>query len=204
MKKFKITVNGQAYEVEVEEIGGVAPAPAAAPTPAAPAPAPQPAAPAAPAAAPAPAAAAPSPAAMEPIPDGAVVIKAPMPGKISALKSEAGQAVRRPARTGSHEDAERHYGYGRRQAPQPAGQRRRQRQDRRRLGRYRTVRRGYSILATGRVKFRAEFGPFVAPAFRREASCPRSDRRKEPAGSAESAGFNMPAIIFSNLFSLRL
>lgn len=88
MKKFKITVNGQAYEVEVEEIGGAAPAPAAAP-------APQPAAPAAPAAASAPAAAAPSPAAMEPIPDGAVVIKAPMPGKISALKSEAGQAVKR-------------------------------------------------------------------------------------------------------------
>lgn len=88
MKKFKITVNGQAYEVEVEEIGGAAPAPAVVPTPAAPAQAPQPAAPAAPAAAP-------SPAAMEPIPDGAVVIKAPMPGKISALKSEAGQAVKR-------------------------------------------------------------------------------------------------------------
>ena len=32
---------------------------------------------------------------MEPIPAGAVVIKAPMPGKISALKSEAGQAVKR-------------------------------------------------------------------------------------------------------------
>ena len=95
MKKFKITVNGQAYEVEVEEIGGAAPAPAVVPTPAAPAQAPQPAAPAAPAAAPAPAAAAPSPAAMEPIPDGAVVIKAPMPGKISALKAEAGQAVKR-------------------------------------------------------------------------------------------------------------
>lgn len=90
MKKFKITVNGQAYEVEVEEIGSAA---AAAPV-AAPAPAPQPAAPATPAAAPAPSAAS-SPAAMEPIPDGAVVIKAPMPGKISALKSEAGQAVKR-------------------------------------------------------------------------------------------------------------
>lgn len=95
MKKFKITVNGQAYEVEVEEIGSAAAAaPIAAPTSAAPAPAPQPAAPATPAAAPAPSAAS-SPAAMEPIPDGAVVIKAPMPGKISALKSEAGQAVKR-------------------------------------------------------------------------------------------------------------
>ena len=93
MKKFKITVNGQAYEVEVEEIGGAAPAPAAVPTPVAPAP--QPAAPAAPSAAPATPAAAPSSAAMEPIPDGAVVIKAPMPGKISALKAEAGQAVKR-------------------------------------------------------------------------------------------------------------
>ena len=30
MKKFHITVNGNAYEVEVEEIGGAAPAPAAA------------------------------------------------------------------------------------------------------------------------------------------------------------------------------
>ena len=50
MRKFSITVNGQAYEVEVEEIGGApvfapAPAPAYAPAPvAAPAPAPAPAA----------------------------------------------------------------------------------------------------------------------------------------------------------------
>ena len=49
MKKFKITVNGKAYEVEVEEMGGTpvaAPAPQAsapAPAPAAPAPAPAPA-----------------------------------------------------------------------------------------------------------------------------------------------------------------
>ena len=36
MKKFHITVNGNAYEVEVEEVGGAAPAPAAAPAAAAP------------------------------------------------------------------------------------------------------------------------------------------------------------------------
>ena len=38
MKKFNITVNGQAYEVEVEEVGGAvsaAPAPKTAPAPAA-------------------------------------------------------------------------------------------------------------------------------------------------------------------------
>ena len=52
MRKFSITVNGQAYQVEVEEIGGApvfAPAPAYAPAPvAAPAPAPAPAPAAAP------------------------------------------------------------------------------------------------------------------------------------------------------------
>lgn len=91
MKKFKVTVNGKAYEVEVEEMGG---APAAAPAPqaaAAPAQA-APAAPAAPATAPA---ATPSPAVGGPIPEGAITVKAPMPGKISALKAEAGKAVKR-------------------------------------------------------------------------------------------------------------
>lgn len=93
MKKFKVTVNGKAYEVEVEEMGG---APAAAPAPqaaAAPAQA-APAAPAAPASAPAPAAT-PAPAVGGPIPEGAITVKAPMPGKISALKAEAGKAVKR-------------------------------------------------------------------------------------------------------------
>lgn len=86
MKKFKVTVNGKAYEVEVEEMGG---APAAAPA----APAPTPAAPApTPAAAPA---ATPAPAVGGPIPEGAITVKAPMPGKISALKAEAGKAVKR-------------------------------------------------------------------------------------------------------------
>lgn len=85
MKKFKITVNGKAYEVEVEEMGGT---PVAAPAPQASAPAPAPAAPA-------PAPAAPAPAVGGPIPDGAITVKAPMPGKISALKAEAGKAVKR-------------------------------------------------------------------------------------------------------------
>ena len=77
MKKFKVTVNGQSYEVEVEEIGSVT---AAAPVPAA----------ATPASA-VPAVTAPK----EPIPEGAPTIKAPMPGKISALKAEPGQTVAR-------------------------------------------------------------------------------------------------------------
>lgn len=86
MKKFKVTVNGKAYEVEVEEMGG---APAAAPAPQAAAAQAQ-AAPAAPAPA-----ATPAPAVGGPIPEGAITVKAPMPGKISALKAEAGKVVKR-------------------------------------------------------------------------------------------------------------
>lgn len=81
MKKFNITVNGNAYEVEIEEVKAAAPvaaAPKAAPAPAAPA------APAAPKAAPAPAAA---PAA------GDNTVTAPMPGKIVKLVASVGQAV---------------------------------------------------------------------------------------------------------------
>jgi glutaconyl-CoA/methylmalonyl-CoA decarboxylase subunit gamma len=78
MKKFNITVNGQAYEVEVAEVGGAAPA----------APAARPAA-AAPAAAPAPAAAA------TPVPAGAKTITAPMPGKVLSVAVKAGQAVKK-------------------------------------------------------------------------------------------------------------
>ena len=82
MKKFNITVNGTAYEVEVEEVraGG-----AAAPRAAAPAPAPA-AAPAAPAAAPA----APAKAAGA----GEQSVDAPMPGKIIEVKVSVGQAVK--------------------------------------------------------------------------------------------------------------
>jgi len=78
VKKYTITVNGTAYEVEVEEMGGVA-APKAAAAPAA---APK----AAPAAAPAPAA--------KPVAAGAATISAPMPGKVLEVKVKAGDAVK--------------------------------------------------------------------------------------------------------------
>ena len=76
MKNYTITVNGNAYEVTVEEgiSGGAASAPRAA------APAPK-AAPAAPKAA-APAGA-----------QGSVAVTAPMPGKILGIKAEPGKAV---------------------------------------------------------------------------------------------------------------
>ena len=67
MKKFNITVNGTAYEVEVEEVKAAAPkAPKA---PAAPAPAPVPAA-------------------------GESAVNAPMPGKVIKLVASVGQAVK--------------------------------------------------------------------------------------------------------------
>ena len=65
MKKFHITVNGTAYEVDVEEIGAAAPA-------------------AAPAAPTAPVAAAPA---------GGTVVTCPMPGTIIDVKVKAGDAV---------------------------------------------------------------------------------------------------------------
>ena len=78
MKKFQVTVNGNAYEVEVEEIGGsftpvaaVAPALAAVPA-------------AAPKAATAPAA----------VPANATKVGAPMPGKIVGVKVAVGQTVK--------------------------------------------------------------------------------------------------------------
>lgn len=90
MKKFKVTVNGKSYEVDVEELGTAAPAapvtPAPAPVAAAsPAPTPAPVSVALPAAQAAP---------KGPIPDSAVVVKAPMPGKISAIKQENGSVTR--------------------------------------------------------------------------------------------------------------
>ena len=84
MKKFNVTVNGTAYDVEVNEVKAAAPA--AAPK-AAPAAAPA----AAPKAAPAPAPAA----AAAPVPAGAETVKAPMPGKILSVAVSAGQAVKK-------------------------------------------------------------------------------------------------------------
>ena len=77
MRKFNITVNGQAYEVEVEEVGG---APSAAPVRAA-----------APVAA-----AAPAPAAKKAAPAAAGAgdpVKAPMPGNILDVKVKVGDKV---------------------------------------------------------------------------------------------------------------
>ena len=78
MKKFNVTVNGTAYDVEVNEVKAAAPAAAPKAAPAA-----------APKAAPAPAAA------KAPVPAGAETVKAPMPGKILSVAVSAGQAVKK-------------------------------------------------------------------------------------------------------------
>ncbi len=87
MKKFKISVNGTSYDVEVEEIkDGVvvsAPTPKAAPAAVA--------SPAAPKAAPAPAA----PKAAAAIPEGSYTVNAPMPGTILSIKVAPGDVVKR-------------------------------------------------------------------------------------------------------------
>ena len=98
MKNYTITVNGNVYEVTVEEgITGAASSPkAAAPAPRAAAPAPRGAAPVPRAAAPVAPAAAPAPAAPKAAPAaGSVSITAPMPGKILGIKAEPGTAVKR-------------------------------------------------------------------------------------------------------------
>lgn len=79
MRKFNISVNGNTYEVEVEEVGG---APTAAPAPKSAAPAPKPA----------PKSAAPAAAAQAPV-AGATNVDAPMPGNIVAIKVKTGDAV---------------------------------------------------------------------------------------------------------------
>lgn len=75
MKKYRVNVNGTAYEIEVELMGETE-----ATTPAAPAAAPAAPAPAAPAA---------------PAPAGATTITAPMPGTILAVNVQNGQAVKK-------------------------------------------------------------------------------------------------------------
>ena len=79
MRKFIVNVNGNSYEVEVEEVGGVASAPAIAPAPVAAAPV------AAPVAAPKAAPAAPA---------GGTAVKAPMPGNVLDIKVSKGKAVK--------------------------------------------------------------------------------------------------------------
>jgi biotin carboxyl carrier protein len=78
MKRYRITVNGQSYDVTVEELGS-ARASSAQPAPAQPA-AVTSSAPAAPAAASVPTA-------------GAIEVKAPMPGTLVSYKVEKGQTV---------------------------------------------------------------------------------------------------------------
>lgn len=85
MRKFNVTVNGVAYDVEIEEVGAVASAPVAAPAPAA-----APASVAAPAAAPAAPKAAPAAQGKA----GSVSIKAPMPGTILKINVKVGDAVK--------------------------------------------------------------------------------------------------------------
>ena len=67
MKKYRVTVNGTAYEIELEELTGAAPAPAAA------APAPAPAA----------------------APAGGEQVTSPMPGTILDVKVAQGAAVKK-------------------------------------------------------------------------------------------------------------
>jgi glutaconyl-CoA decarboxylase len=92
MKYYTITVNGNTYNVSVEE--GITAAPAAAPAPApaakpAAAPVPAPAA-EKPAAAPAPAPAAAASGSM-----GSFKVNSPMPGKIVSVKASIGQALKK-------------------------------------------------------------------------------------------------------------
>ncbi|HHW02769.1 MAG TPA: biotin/lipoyl-binding protein [Thermoanaerobacterales bacterium] len=87
MKKYKITVNGQTYEVEVEEIGGAVPIKEETPAPSTEKPkeapkqeTPKPT----PAAAPAP---------KKAVPAGKATITAPMPGTILSVKVKEGSKV---------------------------------------------------------------------------------------------------------------
>lgn len=92
MRKFNIKVNGQAYEVEVEEVaGGFAPAPV---VPVAAAPVPAVASVAAPAPEKAEAKAAPAPAPVA-APAGGTQLKAPMPGTVIDFKATNGAAVKK-------------------------------------------------------------------------------------------------------------
>ncbi len=77
MRKFNITVNGKTYEVDVEEVGGVASTPVAAPV-SAPAAAPVSAPAAAPKSAPV---------------SGACQVTSPMPGTVVAIKVNVGDTV---------------------------------------------------------------------------------------------------------------
>lgn len=81
MKKYKITVNGQTYEVEVEEIGAEpveTPAPSKTP---------------APSTTPPPAAKPEQPKQQQPAPQGGSTVTAPMPGTVLSIKVKPGDQV---------------------------------------------------------------------------------------------------------------
>lgn len=91
LRKFKISIDGTQYLVEMEEVGAPQPTPAdAAPAAAAPAPAPAPVPAPAPAAAPAPA---PEPAPAAPAAAGSFAQTAPMPGTILDIHVKVGDVV---------------------------------------------------------------------------------------------------------------
>lgn len=77
MKSYTITVNGNVYDVTVEETGATASAPVRPVKAAAPAPKAAPAAPAASGA------------------EGSIKVTAPMPGKVLSITANAGQAVKK-------------------------------------------------------------------------------------------------------------
>ena len=96
MKKFRVTVNGEAYDVAVEELGGGAPAAPVAPKARSAAPiaapratAPKPSAPAAPTPKPAPVA--PKPVAQSS--GGGSTVTAPMPGTVLNVMVTPGQTI---------------------------------------------------------------------------------------------------------------
>jgi biotin carboxyl carrier protein len=91
MKKYRITINGRTYEVEVEEVGSEATSGVAA---AQPVPAPKAEPPTAPKAKAEPASA-PAPAPKKAAPAGKVTINAPMPGTILSIKAKAGSEVKK-------------------------------------------------------------------------------------------------------------
>ncbi len=83
MRKFIVNVNGNSYEVEVEEVGA-APSPVVASAPVA-----------APAAAPVSAAPAQTPAPKAAAPSGGTPVNAPMPGTIVDIKVSSGASVKK-------------------------------------------------------------------------------------------------------------
>ncbi|MCG0276741.1 MAG: biotin/lipoyl-binding protein [Thermosediminibacteraceae bacterium] len=93
MKKYRVTINGKTYEVEVEEIGGEErPVPTAAPVPAPKGEAAAEPKAEVPKAEPAPA---PTKAPKKDAPAGKLTINAPMPGTIISIKAKAGSSVKK-------------------------------------------------------------------------------------------------------------